>query len=368
MNQTTNLINKSQLFFLILQTQIGIGILALPYNMFKIAKTDGWLSIIVAGGIVQILAITHWLLTHRLPKKTLFEMNVVLLGRYVGNALNVGYVFYYVIVSSVITSLYVNVLKRWVYHVTPVFILVLLLAIVALYFSKENVRNIARFFVLVSVLLVIIFILLLSAYTTADIRYLFPLGQQGLKSIVLASKDGVIAMLGFEIILIIAPFVQAKSKDTLKMVSLSNIVVTLLYVYIIVTCYFFFSPDEMPIVPEPVLYVLKASTFSFVERVDLVFLTLWIVSVITSLIMYVFIAGMGMKTLLKKKTHRPFIPLVVIGVILLSNYFASTDDLLALLSKVATTCAYFFIGVIPILLLLVSFIRKGVTKHETNKS
>ncbi|NGY87835.1 GerAB/ArcD/ProY family transporter [Bacillus megaterium] len=62
-----------------------------------------------------------------------------------GNFLNVGYVFYYIIVSSVITVLYVNVLKRWLYHLTPAYVLVLLLVVIALYFAKENVRNIGRF-------------------------------------------------------------------------------------------------------------------------------------------------------------------------------------------------------------------------------
>ncbi|MBM7703604.1 GerAB/ArcD/ProY family transporter [Metabacillus iocasae] len=361
MNKTTN-ISTNQLFFLILQTQIGIGILALPYNLFKTAKTDGWISIIIASMIVQLLIVCYWWLTRRFPKKTLFEINIAILGRFIGNGLNIGYIIYYVLVSSVVTSLYVNVLKRWVYHVTPVFILVLLLAVVALYYAKEGLRNIGRFFVLVSVLLVIIVILLLSAYTTADIRYLFPIGQHGIKNIVSASKDGIIAMLGFEIILVLAPFVKAKSTTVLKVVSLSNFVVMLLYVYIIITCYLFFSPDEIPIVPEPVLYVLKASKFSFIERIDLVFLTVWIVSAITSLIMYVFICGMGMKVLFKKKTHRPFIPIIILMVVILSNYFASTDDLLVLLSEAVTTLSYFFIGVLPVFLLFVSFFRKGVTK------
>ena len=55
-----------------------------------------------------------------------------------------------------------------------------------------------------------------NAYKEADVRYLFPIGHSGIQNILLASKEGSISMLGFEAILILAPFVKAKSTTTLK--------------------------------------------------------------------------------------------------------------------------------------------------------
>ena len=73
----------------------------------------------------------------------------------------------------------------------------------------------------------------------------FPLGTAVFKISCWRTKEGSISMLGFEAILILAPFVKAKSTMTLKMVMLSNCIVTVLYVYIIIACYLFFSPDEI---------------------------------------------------------------------------------------------------------------------------
>ena len=44
-----NSISVSQLFFIVLQTQIGIGVSGLPYNLFKTAHTDGWISMLISG-------------------------------------------------------------------------------------------------------------------------------------------------------------------------------------------------------------------------------------------------------------------------------------------------------------------------------
>lgn len=357
-------ITPLQLFFIILQTQIGIGILSLPYNLFRVAETDGWLSLIISGAIVQIVTLIHWGLTYRLPGETVYSMGSTLLGKFFGKLLNWGYVGYYIFTSSTIIVLYVNVLKRWVYHVTPAYVLVLLLAIIAIYFAKEHIVNIARFYVLVSVLLVIIVLLVASAFKYADIRYIFPIGETGIDKIVLGAKEGTISMLGFEAILILAPFVKVKSKTaTLKMVMLSNLVVTIIYLYVTLACLLFFSPDEMPLVPEPVLYILKATQNSVIERIDLVFLAFWIISVITSLIMYIYIASVGMKTCFKKKTHRPFVPIIVFCAAALAIYYSKSDELTASLARIITYLVYIFIFIIPTLFFILSLFtkRKGTT-------
>lgn len=53
---------KTQLLFFIIQTQIGVGILSLPYSVFQRAKQDGWMSILLAGLVVQLLILLFWML------------------------------------------------------------------------------------------------------------------------------------------------------------------------------------------------------------------------------------------------------------------------------------------------------------------
>lgn len=357
-------ITHKQLLFLVLQTQIGIGVLSLPYNLYKTAGKDGWISALIAGAAAQIVILFFWLLVKKFPAHSLFDINKRLLGKHMGTFLNYGYIIFYIFLSSLIAVLYVNVLKRWIYHFTPAWVLILLLSAVALYFAKEDIRKLARFYVLVSTLLIFLFLLTLNAYKTVDIRYVFPVGESGIVNILLGSKEAIMSYMGFEILLFLYPYVEGKPAQSLKMVSLSNLIVTLFYSYITFTSLIFFSPKEMPIVPEPTLYLLKAITYSVIERVDLVFLAIWVVSVITSGLMYIFIASKGMQNVSGKKTHRPFVPVVVIAVTLLALTPAKSDRLTEKLADIVNMSSLFFVFTIPIILLLLSFIRKGKSKNE----
>lgn len=356
-------ITHIQLFFLVLQTQIGIGVLSLPYNLYGISGKDAWISAILGGAATQAVIVLFWLLVKKYPNQSLFEINTALLGKFLGTILNYGYIIFYIFLSSLIAVLYVNVLKRWIYHETPAWVLILLLVSVAIYFAKENIRKMARFFVMVSFLLIFLFLLTINTYQSTDIRYIFPIGDSGIVKILLGSKEAIMSYLGFEILLFLYPYVEGKPVQALKMVSLSNLIVTIFYAYITFTSIVFFSPKEMPIVPEPTLYLLKAITYSIIERVDLVFLAIWIVSVITSLLMYIYIASTGMQRVAKKKTHRPFVPVAVVSVTLLALSPAKSDQLTEKLSDAVNNGAYVFVFGIPILLLLLSFFRKGSFKR-----
>ncbi|MGG4491446.1 GerAB/ArcD/ProY family transporter [Metabacillus idriensis] len=362
--KTNHNITHKQMFFLVLQTQIGIGVLSLPYNIYLVSGTDGWISVIIAGVFAQLFTILFWVLVKKYPDKSLFDINKLLLGKILGNLINLGYVLFYIFVSSLIAVLYVNVLKRWIYHETPAWVLILLLAAVAVYFAKENIRKMARFFVIVSFLLIFLFLLTLNAYQTADIRYIFPIGDNGMLKILLGSKEAIMSFLGFEIMLFLYPYINSQPNQVLKSVTVSNIIVTIFYSYIAFTSYVFFSPKEMKIVPEPTLYLLKAITYSVIERVDLVFLAIWVVSVITSGLMYIYIASTGMQNVFNKKNHRSFVPLIVLAVSLLALSPAESDQLAGKLGDYVDKLSYIFVFAIPVCLLIVSFFRKGKKKHD----
>jgi amino acid permease len=65
--------SRFQLFGFILQTQIGIGLLAFPYELHKASGVDGWISLLLAGGIIQLLLLAYIALCGRFPNRNLFE-------------------------------------------------------------------------------------------------------------------------------------------------------------------------------------------------------------------------------------------------------------------------------------------------------
>lgn len=351
-------ISQKQLFFMIFQSQIGIGLLSLPYSVHEHVQSDGWISVLLAGTSIQLLILLLWILLWGFKGKNIYEITVIVFGKYLGKLINSLYTIFFLLVMSLLALLFANLLKKWILDFTPFSIVILILIGTGIYIGKNNLRVIARFYTLATGLIIISVALPWFSFSSNfQFAYLFPIGQSGVKNIVIGAHDAIVAMIGFELILVILPYVEGTYKQSLKNISLANMMVTLLYVYFTVSCYLIFSPEEIKIVPEPVLYILKAVNFQWIERLDLIFLSIWIIPMSTSFVTYLYLSSTGAANILhngKRKYPVWYLPIIVF----LIGLFLSTESEIEQLDKYVSFSSYVFIFFIPLFTLFVSIVRK----------
>lgn len=357
-------ISVGQLAFFILQTQIGVGILSLPFAVFNVSKGDAWISILLAGFLVQVMIVVIWVLCRRFPGATFFEFMPRILGKIVGTFLSFTYIVYFIAVACLVLTLSVNIIKSWALPHTPSWIIMVSIIISAIYLVKENLRIIARYHMLISIAFIILIFLFLGVLTYLNVLYIMPIGSTGVVSILKGSKEAIIAMLGFELILVLYPLTQGKDKKRVKAVSLANLGVTIFYTFITIITVMFFSPKELKLVPEPVLYVLKALEYTVLERIDLIFLSLWILTASTSFMSYLYIASYGMTKILHLEHHRKVVP--VLGAICLGVSLIPGNDVMKIeaWSKYMGHAGLVFAIIIPILLLLLAILFRIKDRGE----
>ncbi|MBN3554925.1 GerAB/ArcD/ProY family transporter [Fictibacillus nanhaiensis] len=354
-------ITHRQLFFIIVQSQIGVGVLSLPYTLFAKAKTDGWMSLLLAGLFIQISILAIWKLCEMYPKQTIFDFMPKIVGTKLGVILNTLFVLHLFSVCVVLLILYNSIVSKWIFFQTPRLVVISILAFTCVYCITCTAREIARFLMLVSPLLLVLFIFVAYAYTDVHLLYAFPVGATGIKTILSGSTDALISLLGFDTALVFLAYTQGKSNSKLKVISYASLCVTLFYCFVTFTTYIFFNPVEIVIVPEPVLYMLKAFSFKILERTDLIFLSIWIVFVTTSLISYLFFTAKGVQSLFKLKHHKTAAPYVGVICALIASIPASKIDV-QLWSKLIGMSALCCSALFPIFLLLIAVIRKKKEK------
>ncbi|WP_082406748.1 GerAB/ArcD/ProY family transporter [Bacillus sp. JCM 19041] len=74
--------------------------------------------------------------------------------------------------------------------------------------------------------------------------------------------------------------------------------VTLIYVMVVLTSFITFSHGEMKLLPEPFLYMIKSFSLTIIERIDLIFLSLWSIIVITTYVIFIYCSTIGIMTVL----------------------------------------------------------------------
>jgi spore germination protein (amino acid permease) len=355
--KTNDKISINQLYFLLLQTQIGVGLLSLPSTLHQDAKGDGWISVLLSGFVVLIITTIICALCKRYPSETIFDFSKKIVGKFFGSVINLLYICYFLCISVLIVHLSSSVVKKWVLALTPHWVLIVLFIFVGIYLGREKLKIIARFFVFETALVFILLLLSIGTYTDVNFKYIFPVGQAGIKNIIIGSHDSLISMLGFEMLLAVYPFVAAKERQILKYASLSIITTTVLYAFFTFTSYIVFSPEEITLLPEPILYMLKALHYELIERLDLVFIVIWIVPMTTSLVAYLYLSSVGISKMIRKKDHKKTSTFVGFIVLIMSVLIPSSEEFVQKVNTIISYSSYAFIAVIPLFLFLLSLIK-----------
>lgn len=357
-------ISQAQLYFLMLQSQIGVGILSLPFAVHTIAKGDGWISTIIAGILTQIWLLLFLKLVRLFPEKNIFQIIISLFGRIIGTLFTAAYVIYFTAIAGLVAVLQTDLINEWILTLTPFWVIYLLIIITSVYLAKDNILMIARFFSLSTGVILFFLLLITTVYREINVSYIMPIGQEGIKNILFASKDVLIALIGFEIILTIYPLLK-KKKNTVKTLTYANITVIIIYTFLVFTSLVVFSPQEIALVPVPVLYMLKAISFEVIERLDLIFLSIWVIPMTNSFIIYLYQASIGLKELFQANSHSLFVPIIVVP-IFFSGFFLQDRFVVETINSIFEYIIYLFVFVLPIIFLLLGLLKKKIERKKTN--
>ncbi len=356
-------ITKFQLFFVLIQTQIGIGLLSLPNVAQKSAKGDAWISIIVAGVFIQGLLVVYYLLLKRFPNDILTKITQKILGRLIGKTVNFIIYFYFILTGSISMILMVKIINLYLLPLTPGWVISLLVISGCIYLTISDLRIIARFFVLVSSLIIVLLIIsILAFFIPKEIQFILPIGSAGMKNILIGSNSALFSMLGFEMLLFLFPYVLRNTKGVLKTISLANLFVTSFYTFITFLCLIHFSPKQLHQLREPVLYLFRGLSYKMMDRIDFVFLSIWMVPMTTSVIAFLFLASKSISD--EKKSYKKVV--VINGIIIfLISLIPHTDQNTTLLNKYVSYLSYTIVIALPVLLLILSFVFKKRERGET---
>src|SRR5690625_1401406 len=166
-------ISSIGLFFILVQTMVGVGLFSLPYETNKVVDSDGWISILISGVFIQVIVLFLWLLCRKFPNLTLFDFSKVILGSIPGTVINTLYIIYFLAVVCYTLIIFTDTLKRWILPETPGWVLVLVGVVLLIYGSVGTIKNIVSLFSFLFLLILFLFIFMLFVYCDLSLDDLF---------------------------------------------------------------------------------------------------------------------------------------------------------------------------------------------------
>lgn len=197
-----------------------------------------------------------------------------------------------------------------------------------------------------------------------NIVYLFPILEKGWGRVLTGVNEALLSFLGYIVALFIYSKVNGTHKQKLRVMLYAHSFVFLFYFIIVFVSFTYFSTEEIKLVPEPILYMLKAFELPVIARLDLFFISIWVVNVATTFSTYLYMASLGVSHLCPLCTKTTASILVGVVVLALTLYVGYDMGKTNQLDQIIIRLGYIFSILLPLVMLPLSYFRKKRVREE----
>ncbi|AOZ93153.1 GerAB/ArcD/ProY family transporter [Paenibacillus crassostreae] len=342
---------------LLYMTQTGAIIITLPRLLAQHFGTNGWLSLILVSIIVSL---NLFLISavYRLGKgKSILDILEKSIPKFIIYPLYLALIFIFAILGCLVSKQYVLIFKMHAFPTTHPMVFKLVIDVVAYFLIIKSIYNIAKAATVFFWLIIWMIILLFYLYSDFEFSRLTPFIFREATFTTNGFFTILISFLGFELCLFLFPYTNKQTK-LMKAAQVSNIMVTITYLYTAFMAFGFYGHAHLKNLQFPLLNILGYIQLPFLQGTENLLFGFMLFSIIITSGMYWWAA--------KEVTYRMFpINHKFLALILLSiSYFISfIPDSLNEIDRWLTYLGYsevvisFGLPIILILLLLVQRMR-----------
>ncbi|CQR54679.1 GerAB/ArcD/ProY family transporter [Paenibacillus riograndensis] len=301
-------ISSAQMVILGLLTLIGDMALVYPSVMAAGAHEDAWIA-----GLISIplgLATVKLMISaaNINPNQTIIELSTQVLGRWVGGAVAVSYLFFFLMAASVYVREIEDFMCTQIYEATPggvIRFMAIVLLVYGLRLGLENLGRSAQIFFPFFALFLLSLILL---YPNIEMDRIYPILNTPFPDMLHTIMYGVYYPYGeMCVFFMVYPFAQKHSKtsrDIFISLFIGAIGLNLIVFLSLSVLGPYFSEHEF--YPAYIL-AQRINIGNFLQRVEALLATTWIISTYFKTALYLYAFVLGTAQLLKLKTYKHLI-------------------------------------------------------------
>jgi len=356
-------ISSLQMAIMMYPALVATAILSVPSITAKYAKTDLWLSPILASLIGYITVYIAYKLHQLYPKQTVIQFSEQIIGRFAGKLIGFLFLFFYIQIAGHMLRQYAEFVVDSFLVNTPISLIMALMALLCSFIVRGGLEVLGRaaqlFFPIFTLPLLLLIILVFPDF---EFKNIFPILGEG----IMPPIKGAIVPGGwfteFFLITFLLPFL-ADQKKGMKygMMTVFVVMMTLVVVNLIVL---FILGSATPTKFYPLMSIARyISLGGFFEHLESAVMAIWVVGAFIKISVFYYGIALGTAQWLNLSDYRPIVwPLGILLVIFsfwslpstveLHKYSVETFPFLGLLIQM----------IIPLCLLGIAVARKR--KHQ----
>ncbi|TQK49624.1 spore germination protein (amino acid permease) [Brevibacillus sp. AG162] len=351
-----NTISSLHTGFIVLSTQVGVGILGFQRVVAKEAGHDAWISVLMAGIVTHV---TIWVILKtlkRYPSADLYGIHQEVYGKHLGAFLSLFYILYFFLSATIILRGYVEVVQTWVFPKLATWVLTAIILFLAWYTILGGIRIIAGYiFFSVSVAIWLVGDLFFPL-RFAEWDYLRPVLEANIGQLLKGMIGMSLSTIGFEVLYAVYPFVQDKERLN-RGAQFGALTTNLIYLFVMIVSLVFFSQGQLMRTIWPTLNLKKMVYFPILERFELVAISIWMIIILPNVIMYIWSGVRGLKRIFGWNMRN--ILYSILPIIFISSLFIVTREEMNTMNDIYGQIGMYLAYAYPYVLYLLVAWRQG---------
>ncbi|RSK30945.1 GerAB/ArcD/ProY family transporter [Bhargavaea beijingensis] len=264
-------ITQLQMFLMLFIAQTGTVFISFQSPLIQIAGTESWFVFFCLG----LLFLPHIWLFERFFQYFVWSKPICIM-----------YAGYWFFICVSFTGKNVYTLNVWAFPETPVLLVIVLMGSVMLAVVLSKPSTAVNLGVIL-IPLIVIFILFVSMAANDLIwTNLLPVGQLSLGEFRKAVQPAQLPFVGIELYLLFR--LMQPEKVGFRRLFLYFAIWFAFFLYMLIFPLAYFSLKEFELFPDPIIYLLRSQEVTFVERLDLFFIYIWLAWSIVTISLYAF--------------------------------------------------------------------------------
>lgn len=335
----------------------------MPTIYVEPANQDIWIVIILSFAYTMVTAIPVLYLSSKFSELNFIGYIEKIFGRFIGKIIGSIYVFFYIKTAIKYSYISIQMMRTSFLSNTKPIITIIFLILSCLYIASKGSVAIGRYTeFFVPTILGVMGLFIILGYDNVDLAVLLPIYKD---STFWEVNYGAIKLtylfIDIYILLMISP--KLENKEDRKSIFIFSVFYSLIFILItVVVTQGALGIEQAKHSNFPfLLYIRLVQAYSLFERVESVYMLLWIIAMMIKITAYIHIADEGLKEIFPKEPGNKF--LYIIGAISIGTtfYFAEINaQSTKIINLQAWEYIYYFIHKtgIPLIALLVYFIRR----------
>lgn len=354
------MITPTQATIIIISKTLSVGILTLPRTAAnEVGTPDIWITLLISSLVPLAMGFVIITLNKRYPNQTFYQYSGLIVGKVLALFIGLFFILSFIMGTIFSVRIMAEVVETYLLEGTPVTVLIVIVLWLSLYLIVGGITSIARVFQIIFPLTIFTFVIIaLMSFGLFELNHLRPVLGEGIRP-VFEIKPMILSTLGIEIMLIIQACMTDQHKAK-KVIFLGVLVPTVLYILTLVMVIGALSIDGVTNLTWPTIVLIQSFEFPelFFERFDSLFLIIWIMQIFATISISFYAASLGLSQLFNKDIKRCMYGLLPI-IFILSMIPQNLNQLFSLGDMNANFAIVVF-GIVPCLLLLISFIRRKI--------